>query len=192
MEGQREESRQARVKRLLIEPLNEGGMGRKRGVSIANHDAAMGKAIKRLAYMSENGLKGLATYLIRIAGKQNVWPALNVILNAAWAIEVPPPRDNDYVLSVMKSRAGEAALDGGYALELFYAAKTLGPPPSRYQVVQLIQKAENNRHRVKVIAEKIATDRASAEDRRWLEGYHALLAQAEAMVFEGREKRNAA
>lgn len=188
-EAQRGESGRARVKRVLIGRLEAGGMMRKRGVSVADHDAAMDKLADRLAYMSEQGLKGLAMYLVRMSGERNVWPALNIVLSAAWSMEPPPPTGNDYLVSLMRSRAGEAALSGGYALELYAEAKRLGPPPSKYQTAKLRERAGDNRHRVGVIEGKIKRGCASEEDRRWLENYYKFSAEAEALIHEGKAER---
>lgn len=188
---QQVESGRARVKRVLIVPLEAGGMGRKRGVSAADHEKTLEKIADRLSYMTEDGLKGLAMYLIRMAGEKNVWPQLNIVLRAAWSMEAPPPRDNDFLLSLMRSRAGEAALVGGYALQLYAAARKLGPPPSKYEVLRLREKAQWDRDRKRVIEDRIKRGIVTEEERGWLDGYLRMSDEAEALIREGIEKREA-
>jgi len=67
-----------------------------------------------------------------------------------------------------------------------------GPPPSRHQVFELRKRAEANRDRVQLIQDQIQRGVARDEDRDWLEGYHRIKAEAEAMVMEGKEERAAA
>ncbi len=186
---QQVESGRARVRRVLIDPLEAGGMVRKRGVSVADHEKAMEKLADKLSYMTEDGLKGLAMYLIRMAGERNVWPQLNIVLRCAWSMEPPPPRDNDFLMSLMRSRAGEAALSGGYAAELFTEARRLGPPPSKYMRLTLQEKARASRDRKRLIEDRIRRDVATREDREWLERYLRVSAEAEALIREGIEKR---
>ncbi|WP_226550836.1 hypothetical protein [Celeribacter naphthalenivorans] len=188
---QQVESGRARVKRVLISPLEAGGMGRKRGVSAADHEKTLEKIADRLSYMTEDGLKGLAMYLIRMAGEKNAWPQLNIVLRAAWSMEAPPPRDNDFLLSLMRSRAGEAALTGGYALQLYAAARKLGPPPSKYEVLRLREKAQGDRDRKRLIEDRIKRGIVTEAERGWLEGYLRMSDEAEALIREGIEKRDA-
>nr|WP_321509452.1 hypothetical protein [uncultured Celeribacter sp.] len=186
---QQPESGRGRVRRLLITPLEAGGMQRKRGRSVADHEKMLTRLADKLGYMSDRGLQGLAMYLVRMAGEGQIWPVENLILRTAWSMETPPPRDNAYLISLMKSRAGEAALEGGYVLELYAEARRLGPPPSRHQVLQLKDRAARNRDRARVIADQIKRNVAPATDRDWLEGYHRLRAEAEALVLEGKRER---
>ncbi|WP_066706938.1 hypothetical protein [Celeribacter ethanolicus] len=190
-EVQKVESGRARVKRVLIGSLEEGGMGRKRGVSVADHEATMEKLANRLSYMTEDGLKGLAMYLIRMGGEKNVWPDLNIVLRCAWSMEPPPPRDNDFLMSLMRSRAGEAALTGGYALQLYAAARKLGPPPSKYEVQRLRDKAQQDRDRKRVIEDRIKRGVVTRAEQGWLDGYMRMSAEAEALIREGIERREA-
>ena len=73
------ESGRGRVRRLLITPLEAGGMQRKRGRSVADHEKMLTRLADKLGYMSDRGLQGLAMYLVRMAGEGQIWPVENLI-----------------------------------------------------------------------------------------------------------------
>lgn len=191
-EQEKIESGRARVRRVLVGPLEAGGMVRKRGVKLEDHDKRIDALCGRLEYMSERGLEGLRMHLIRVAGARNQWPDQNCILSAAWAIEVPPPRDNAFAVSLMHSQMGRDAREGGWHVELYDLARRIGPPPNRYSIKKLKEKSEENRDRVLRVSERIERGRATPDDRRFLDWYQALRRDAERFVAEGMKKRGAA
>ena len=85
---------------------------------------------------------------------------------------------------------GRQALAEGWGVELFQVAKKLGPPPGKYIVSRLKLDADNNRHRRRVIRENIEAGRATPDEKRWLEGWHAELAEIEAIQSAVEEGEN--
>lgn len=170
--------REARVAALLIEPL--AGLSRRRGMSAEDHDRMLGRLAERLAYMSDDNLRGMHDLILRHAGK-GVWPAEALIKAWAYDLQLPPPRDCDYARSLIRSAMGRQAREEGWAVELYRIAKRLGPPPNRYVLGQLRDEAATNRRRRLVIRENIEAGRASEQDRAWLAAYHADLAEVDAI-----------
>lgn len=160
----------ARVRRVLIDPLIRAGMRKQRGMTAEKYLDFIARLERRLGYMSEVHLRGLAVLLTKGAkGKErNQWPDEVTIISCAYGLQRPPPRSCDYVASLMRSAMGRAARDLGYHVELFDVAKRYGPPPSKYVLAQLQARADENRGKVKIIRDRIARDAASADDRRWL------------------------
>lgn len=173
----------ARVRAVLIEPLEQGGMKRPRGVTAQGHDAFLNKVATELRHMSEGALKGLREYLITVAGEKSVWPGLNFVLAKAWALEPKPPRNSDYAKSIVRSAMGRAAKAGGYLPELFSEARRLGPPSTKLQVAKLEQLAEDNRHQERVIEQRRARGIHRPEDNEWLAHYRAWQ-EAAAKIFD--------
>jgi hypothetical protein len=169
--GQNMVTGKARVRLVLIEPLEQGGMKRARGVTAQGHDAFLDKVASELRHMSEDALKGLREYLITVAGEKCVWPRLNFVLAKAWALEPKPPRNSDYAKSIVRSAMGRAAKAGGYLPELFSEARRLGPPSTKLQVAKLEQLAEDNRHLERVIEQRRARGIERPEDNAWLAHY---------------------
>lgn len=174
----------ARVRAELIQPLEDMGMARKRGHSIEQHNAMMARLADKLSYMTEENLRGLRDWVIRIAaGKaRDTWPREVSILSAAWNIQTPPPRESDYALSIIRSVMGIRAHEGGYLVELFQIAKKIGPPPNRYVLAKLRDQARDNRARRDRIKEYIATGRVTPEDMAWFDRYHDDLALCMAII----------
>lgn len=168
----------ARVDALLFEPL--AGLSRKRGVSAEAHEKSLARLRGWLSYMSDDNLRAMVDLIARHAAK-GVWPEEGLIRSWAMTLQCPPPRDCAYARSLIKSAMGRRAMAEGWAVELFQVAKKLGPPPGKYIISRLKQDADSNRHRRRVIRENIEAGRATPDEKRWLEGWHAELAEIEAI-----------
>ncbi|MCU0909809.1 MAG: hypothetical protein MUE98_00250 [Rhodobacteraceae bacterium] len=177
------ESGRARVRRCLIEPMAEMGFQRRKGSTVADHDAMMAKIEGRLGYMTERGLAGLREFCVRLAagGQVPYWPPIASVLGWAWSIEAPPPRDNAYVQSLIRSALGAEAEDGGWLVELYRTARRFGPPPNRYSRVEMQRDAEESARRRARVRQKIEEGSASGDDRAWLAAWHRDLQDALAM-----------
>lgn len=179
MNGTSEEGGRARVQRVLIEPLVELGMVRPNRMTVAQFVDFGARLQNKLAYMSEANLCGLRAALIRLAsGKtRDQWPKEVTILSYAHGIQQPPPRDNDYAVSVLRSAMGQRAYAEGYHVELLNTARRYGPPPSKYVLSKLQEEARENQDKERVILDRFRRDVARADERKWLAGYQALRAE---------------
>lgn len=177
MTGTKAEAK-ARVDVLLVTPL--AGLARKRGMSAEKHDEMLERLRVRLAYLSDQNLRGMGDLILRQAVK-GIWPDEALIKAWAYALQCPPPRECDYAISLIRSAMGRQARDEGWAVELFQVAKRLGPPPGRYIIRQLRDEAEQNRRRRVLISENIQAGLASAVDRAWLAEWHQDMAEIEAI-----------
>lgn len=169
--------REARVDRLLIEPL--AGLPRRRGVGAEAHDKMLHRLRERLAYMTDENLRGMHDLILRHAGKG--WPEEAMVKAWAFTLQLPPPQECDYARSLIRSAMGRQALAEGWAVELYDVAKRLGPPPGKYVIRELKEAAERSQHRRKVIAENIRSGLASEDDKRWLAHWHRELQEIEAI-----------
>lgn len=129
----------AKVRFFLIDPVVAVGMRRKRGVSEDDHKIWLAKLADDLSYLTPRNLKALQSFAIRWAGgtKKNVWPEKVSILNAAYMLQPIPSREHEYAKSVIRSKMGRDAHEGGYLLELFEVARKWGPPPNKYVLSKL-------------------------------------------------------
>ncbi|KEP69650.1 hypothetical protein DL1_03215 [Thioclava dalianensis] len=172
---------EARVRRELLEPCE--GLKRPRGETAEKFERELARIARRLSYMSDEKLRGLCELVLKQA-VNGVWPKPALIVSWAFNLQTPPPPNSDYVASVMRSAMGRAARDGGYLVELFSDAKRLGPPPGRYMLSAIRDRARANARRRDGLRLQIERGETLApSDRDWLERYHAAYAEAEAMVL---------
>lgn len=173
MEGQELREGKERVRMNLIEPLVKGGMVRKRGQKVEDHDKFLASLEARLAYMAEDRLQALAEVVERYAGgpQKNVWPAEVSIMNWARLLQEVPASESRLVRSYLQSRAGDAAQSGGYLVELFVYLKRFGAPPNDYSMKGIREEAEYNRCRRVGIERNREKGRASPRDLSWLQSY---------------------
>lgn len=195
--GATQESGTARVRRILIRPLE--GLARPRGVSAAQHADNLDRLARKLSYMDAPALAGLVELCLGFAGMagQKVrvvpsCPADGLILAWAYALQAPPIGQSDYPASVMRSLMGRRAHDGGYGVELLRMARRFGPPPGSYSIVQLQEEARENRRRRTALREAVeAGQRLGPEQQRWLETWHRDAETVERLIAEGDERREA-
>lgn len=173
MEGQELKEGKERVRQYLIEPLERIGMVRKRRCSAEKHQAMLGSLEARLAYMSADRLQGLAETVERNAGgaMKHEWPAEVSIMNWARRLQAPPASESRLVRSYLQSGAGDAAVAGGYVVELFYHLKKYGAPPNDYSTREIRRDAQGNQRRLANIERDQEANRASPSDLAWLDGY---------------------
>ena len=173
MEGAELKEGKERVRQYLIDPLVSGGMVRKRGQKVEEHDKMLASLEARLAYMFEDRLKALAEVVERYAEgpKKNIWPAEVSITNWARRLQEPPASESRLVRSYLQSGAGEAAVKGGYLVELFFHLKKWGAPPNEYSMKNILADADTNGRRLRVIEGQREDGRASPRDLEWLARY---------------------
>ncbi|MFD2175927.1 hypothetical protein [Rhodobacter lacus] len=180
--GQERGRSEARVRAELLEPMS--GLKRGRKVTVEKHERDQALIARKLSYMSAENLRGLCEMALKQA--RGVWPDTALLLSWGYGLEAPPPRQSDYVSSLMRSTAGRAARDGGYLVELMWMAKKLGPPPGRYLISKLREEAADNARRRAGLRRMVERGTSlRREDQAWLDAYHADLALAEAMMGMG-------
>ena len=162
------------MKAVLIEPLVQGGMKRRKGVAEADHDKMLAGLAEHLAYLPSEQLAGLRDLIIRLSDGKNggMWPDKVMILKWAWAMQPPPPSENTYAQSLIRSAMGRQAHDEGWVVELYRTAIRFGPPPNRYVLSQLRAEAEDNQRRRERAREFNAVGKATREEAGWLEAWH--------------------
>jgi hypothetical protein len=182
----------ARVRALLIDPLEDGGMVRPARVTVDAHKAFLAKVADEIGYLSDLGLTALADFLIRMAGEKQVWPALNVIKNQAWSLEPRPAHLSAVVTSVLMSRLGEEALRDGWHAELLLDMRKMRPvPKGDFVKGQLLQRAKDNQKNMRVIDDRAARGVARDGDDRWRAAYLRGQDEAKQIIQSGIEKRAA-
>lgn len=189
------ESGTARARRILIDPLSH--LARPRRVAEAQHRDNLDRLAKKLSYMTEAGLRGLAELCLGFAGtagkQARVTPTCpndGLILAWAYGLEAPPVQTSDYPASVLRSAMGRRAHDGGAGVELLRMARRFGPPPTSYSMVALREEAESNRRRRTALREAVASGAALTPDQdRWLKAWHDDALLVEQLVAEGDERR---
>lgn len=167
-----------RVDALLVEPL--AGLARKRGMSAETHEKMLGRLKSFLSYMSDENLRGMHDLILRHAVKA-VWPDEGLIKHWAFTLQLPPPRDSSYAISLIRSAMGRQAMSEGWAVELFQIAKRIGPPPGKYIIRELKESADKHRRRRGVIEEHIRAGSATKEEQDWLAAWLADLTEIEAI-----------
>ncbi len=175
----------AKVRFHLIDPVVALGMRRKRGVSIEDHKAWLARLADDLAYLTPRNLEALQSYVVRWAGglKKDVWPEKVSILNAAYALQPIPSRNHAYAKSVIRSKMGRVADKQGYLLELFEVARKWGPPPNKYMLSKLAERAQLNQARLRSLeADQDAGRRITEDDAKWRKWYEAELAVCQAIA----------
>jgi hypothetical protein len=128
------ESREARVRRLLVAPLEEEGMRRPRSRSAEAHQDWIARIARRVAYLSDAHLALLREVVGRNGqGKDRAeWPAELSILAWAHALEPPPDEDSRLVSSYLASAAGLRAWGEGPAVAVALRSflRKWGRPPA--------------------------------------------------------------
>ena len=173
MEGEDLRDGKARVRRVLIDPLVDRGMVRKRGVTVEDHDRFLDGLAARLAYMSEANLSALSEVVVIYAEgpKKNQWPVDVSICNWARRLQEPPASVSRLVRTYLQSGAGRAAKEGGYLVELFFYLKKHGAPPNAYSLSEIRRKGEDNASRRRLIRERKGRGTARQSDLDWLQFY---------------------
>ena len=183
--GQEPLTGRARVRAMLIDPLEAGGMRKLRNVSADDHKQSLAKLADKVGYLSDRGLAALRDYAIKMGGDGQVWPRLNVLLQAAWAIEPMPVQKSPFAQSLLQSRLGVEARDGGWHVELYSDALRMRPPPNDYGKRVLADRAAANAHRAAVIGEQVQRGVAREADLSWLRGYERVGREALAFIEQG-------
>ena len=175
--------KRARVRVLLIDPLDGLGFRRKASATVAEHQAAMESLADNLAYMSDTGLRALSE-MLRTKGEgaaRNIWPASATIYALAELIERRPIEELPGCLRWFRSVEGPRALAAGTLVETWSYFHRMKRPPV-HMGRELAQRAAENRRRLQIIDERSVAGVATVEEIEWARGYRDRLAYCEALV----------
>lgn len=185
--------KRARVRALLIQPLDAAGLVRSPRIKAADHEAMLDRLQDRLGYLPDGLLSALCEAVLRIAEGplQHHWPAYATIWNTACRL-MPPPDDESHIMtSWLASIEGPVARAGGYLVELHAFLRRFGRPPGSFEMSKIRTDAQDNQRRRLRVEEWITKGHAKTEDRDWLDWYLRRLAECEALVAGGEAKRAA-
>jgi hypothetical protein len=175
--------KRARVRALLIDPLEGLGFRRKGGSTVAEHQAAMDSLSDNLAYLSDGGLQALCE-MLRTKGEgaaRNVWPASATVYALAELIERRPIEELPGCLRWFRSVEGPRAMAAGTLVETWSYFHRMKRPPV-HMGRELAQRAADNRRKLQIIDERSVAGVATAEEAEWARGYRDRLAYCEALV----------
>lgn len=183
-------SGKARVREVLIGPIEAEGLRKRRETTRDQHGEFLEALAGRLAYMTEEGLRTLRPFILQNAGGKgrNTWPGLAPIANMAEAIERRPVELNEGCVRYMRSAAGRRAweVSPARAVALVRYLFTTKRPPSAGGEVQISRWQDEYERGERRVLEFIDNGKADANDRAWHENYRQMVDRARALV-EGVE-----
>ncbi|MDO9006345.1 MAG: hypothetical protein Q7V20_23115 [Aquabacterium sp.] len=183
------------VRDLLIQPLNDAGLKRPRGLSERAQKDALALLVRDLDHMSAENLRTLCDAVLRQATLpgpgQGHWPAAVLIIAWGHGLQIRPFRLHRLVTSWLSSIEGPKAEAGGWLVQLFRFLRQHKRPPTQFDLSEIRNQArEDNRHLTNV-ADWVARGTASEPDRQWHEGYLSDQQMARDFVDQGQAKRAA-
>lgn len=186
--GGRCESGPARVRRVLIAPLERDGLRRSRRATVEDHAAFLHRLEERLAYLDEDKLAVLAEIVARLGQgpARDEWPTLVVIASVAADLAPPPDEDGRLVVSWMASAAGREAWAEApeVAVALAKHLRRVGMPPKEFHWVAIRREAAEWRRRADVLAERRRSGwETGPEDAAFLKGLDAARERTRRLVF---------
>jgi len=184
----------AQVEALLIQRLDDAGMVRPKGMTVAKFDEVRAKLCADFAYLSVESLISLAEYGISI-GKgpfHHVWPPEASLRAFGFRLEKRPVFEHAIVHSWLASVEGPHALAGGFEVELFRSLQDTPIPPAPFRLREIRDEATANARKVSIIEERIERGTVTVEDRAWLETYLRDRQQVRDIIEAGVQKRDAA
>ena len=191
--GETSEAGRARVRRLLVVPLQLDGLKRRtgRGLTAEDHDAFLVKLCDRLQYMTDDGLRVLGESVLHLAeGKdRSVWPTFATVWNTAVRIEAPPDDERHIMTTWLRSIEGPHARAGGYLVELHAWLRRYGIPPSAFAMERLRAEADERRRRHARFRRLAERGEASGAELAELEAYARQAAYCERLVADGERRR---
>lgn len=181
----------ARVRALLIGPLADAGLVRPRGVTLAEHEAALTRLADRLAYMAPESLHSLREVLVALGEGplRNIWPSFATVWGHATRIEMPPDDERHIMVSWLRSREGPVARAGGYLVELHGWLRRHPYPPNSFVMGQIRAEAADNHRTRDRLVQRVAEGLATGSERDWLDQYLRRTAYCEALVAAGERAR---
>ena len=196
-EDQTTEPNRARVRRLLIEPVQDAGMRFPKGVKEERQKAYIARLCDDVGYLSDLELACLSEWIKRNGegSQRTFWPSRVAIIRTAHGYRKRDLEETS-LAGWFRSRAGEAALVAGDLVSIFYFVQEhFRPPRLDGSDAQWMQ----HRRDFRSIEDEVTISRERAErglsigadataQMAWFEG---LERRAKALVDEGIAKRAA-
>jgi hypothetical protein len=161
---------EARVRALVVEPLQVLGLGKPSTMTKVLFEKMLDEMCAILAYMSAENLQQLKDQVAaRPAGKSlDRFPILNKILPLASDIQEPEDTGSPLVRNVFAHEIGRAALRDGYAPELLKAIKKDRKFPSMWRIKNVRDDAEENMRKFRTLGADLAAGKdVRVEDLQW-------------------------
>jgi hypothetical protein len=184
------ESKRARVRRLLIEPLTDQGMRFERGVTVEVQRKRLDRMADDLAYMCDDALIVLRRCLQRNGEgtRKCFWPARVSYLGFAHAFEYRSIEDDPAMLGWFASAAGSAAqqVAGRAVAEFEFWCAHWRPPYSDKDQRAVAAKASENVSRLAYCEPR--EDEGSLRDPdhiAWLKAYRIKAAKISGWITGG-------
>jgi len=170
------ESRRDRVRRLLIGPLERDGFRKPAKVKADAHAETLVRMADELGYMTDAGLATLRRALEPRGGgkRRDEWPPLATVRGYAELIEPRPLEEVPELLRWFRSVEGPRAVEAGTLVETWdYWRRRKRPPVEPGARRQVAEAADENRRRLRMVAERERDGRADDADLAWRDRYLA-------------------
>lgn len=188
-DGQR--ARRDRVRRVLIEPLLDMGLRKRKGLTAEDQAAFLDRIERRLAYLGEGHLATLVEVVARNCEgpHRNLWPAEASIVAWASGLEPPPDEDSRLVRSYLGSAAGLRAWSEGpaVAMALRWWLREYGRPPRDCDWDAIRAKAVSLAGTRQRFEERRVEGTLTPDEAAWLERWAATLDRVRSAVLSRSE-----
>lgn len=184
MQSEEQKEKRDRVWDLLINPLIDQGMTRKRGVTVDDHDKMLKRLASDLAYMSGDSLETLREMLARAGtgDKRDIWPSPITIAKWAEEIEPRPFEEIPGLIRWFKSVEGPKAVAENTLVETYEFFHSMKRPPIGYAATQVRERAAQNMRNLERVRERMERGVADEDDIAWKRWYERKLAYCRSLV----------
>jgi len=193
MSNDQNEAKRARVRRLLIEPLQAAGLCYPKKVSDEVQRKRLAALADDLTYMSDAGLKALQQSMLTKGegSAKKFWPERITFIGWAEAYEKRPLGQVPAVLGWFKSRAGRDALrEGRLVAEYEFWRDRKRPPVSDRERTSIRDRADEINSQVARHEDRMERQvPAFFDDGDFYRWYQGVLKQCKAWVAEGEAAR---
>ena len=168
MTPEEQKAGEARVRRVLVDPLLRRGLAKPSALTKAAFDEMLDDLCERLAYMSEGGLAALEEQVAANPGgkDRDRLPIANTVLKWAGDIEPPPDDASPLLRAVFAHQIGRDAIDQGWGPELLADVRRTRRFPK--YVVTIREAAAEPLRRLALIEDRLRRgEDVSAEDARF-------------------------
>lgn len=172
------EGKRARVRRLVIDPLVADGFRKRQKDSDEAHRIYLDRVADSVAYMSDDGLRGLRICLSTKGegSARHFWPSFATVIGFAESFERRPLDELPELLRWFASKAGPEALKAGRHVEEYEFWKKHKRPPvstdDKRRVAETAVKWQTQAQRVREEIQRIGKARWP-QDQQWLDWYEA-------------------